>query len=87
VFTECDQNLIWWTGGDLTTTEARITPEGPWAKWLEAGFDTHSVVDDPRFEDPKNDDYRLKPNSPALQLGFEPIPVGKIGVKGYVRPE
>jgi hypothetical protein len=29
--------------------------------------------------DAAKDDYRLRPESPALKLGFEPIPVDKIG--------
>jgi len=29
--------------------------------------------------DAANDDYRLKPESPAFKLGFKPIPVEKIG--------
>ena len=28
---------------------------------------------------PDQDDYRLTPDSPALKLGFKPIPVEKIG--------
>jgi len=47
--------------------------------WREAGEGAHSIVADPLFVNPKNDDYRLKPESPALKLGFKPIPVGKIG--------
>jgi len=31
------------------------------------------------------DDYRLKPNSPAFELGFKPIPVEKIGLAGAPR--
>ena len=34
---------------------------------------------DPLFVDPSKDDYRLKPESPAMKLGFKPIPVQKIG--------
>jgi hypothetical protein len=36
-------------------------------------------VADPLFVDATRGDYRLKPDSPALGLGFEPIPVEKIG--------
>ena len=31
------------------------------------------------FVAPEKDDRRLKPDSPALKLGFKPIPVEKIG--------
>jgi len=50
-----------------------------WAAWQAMGFDRHSLVADPRFVDPDKDDYRLKPDSPALKLGFRPIPVERIG--------
>ncbi len=35
---------------------------------------------DPMFVDGENHDYRLKPESPALKLGFKPIPLEKIGL-------
>ena len=50
-----------------------------WQAWQALGFDQHSLIADPRFVDPDHDDYRLQPDSPALKLGFEPIPVEKIG--------
>jgi hypothetical protein len=34
---------------------------------------------DPLFVDIKRGDYRLKPGSPALKLGFKPIAVDRIG--------
>lgn len=82
VFAECDRNLYWLTTGDLTKLDGNITPVGPWAKWLEAGHDRNSVVADPLFVNPAKDDYRLKPESPAWKLGFQQIPVEKIGPKG-----
>jgi hypothetical protein len=48
------------------------------------GHETHSRIADPMFVDPAKDDYRLKPESPAIQLGFQPIDVGQIGVRGGV---
>jgi len=50
-------------------------------EWRQMGYDRHSVVADPLFVDPDNDDYRLKPDSPALELGFQPIDVGRIGIR------
>lgn len=83
VITECDRNLYWQIGEDLGTSEAAATPKGTLAQWRAAGFDAHSLVADPLFVDPAKDDYRLKPESPAWQLGFQPIAVSKIGARGY----
>jgi hypothetical protein len=33
------------------------------------------------FVDWKKDDFRLQPDSPAFHLGFEAIPVEKIGIR------
>ena len=62
---------------DVSLREAELADE--WESWQAAGMDKHSVVADPLFIDPEHDNYRLKPQSPALQLGFEPIPLEKIG--------
>ena len=62
---------------DLSLREAETVDE--WTAWQEMGLDRHSVVADPLFVDATRGDYRLKPDSPALGLGFEPIPVEKIG--------
>ncbi|MDO4569811.1 MAG: right-handed parallel beta-helix repeat-containing protein [Planctomycetia bacterium] len=46
----------------------------------ERGFDVHSIVnEDPLFVDLSNDDFRLKPESPAWKLGFEAIPDKTMG--------
>jgi len=50
-----------------------------WTSWQSLGFDGKSVVADPLFVDRDKDDYRLQPESPALKLGFQPIPIEKIG--------
>ena len=42
-----------------------------WRRGQALGFDQHSIFADPLFVDPDNGDYRLKPESPALALGFE----------------
>ncbi len=60
--------------------EPADTPTDQWPKWWQAaGLDQHSIVADPLFVDPDHADYRLRPESPALKLGFQPIPVEKIG--------
>ena len=46
------------------------------------GVDVHSLAIDPLFVDPENGDFRLKPNSPALKLGFVPFDISKVGLHG-----
>jgi hypothetical protein len=62
---------------DVSLVEVERLDE--WASWQKLGMDQHSVVADPRFMNPDRDDYRLQPDSPALKLGFQPIPLEKIG--------
>lgn len=51
----------------------------PFETWTRKGHDAHSVFADPLFVDPEHDDFRLRPESPALQLGFEPLPLDEMG--------
>ncbi len=50
-------------------------------EWRKQGFDAHSLVADPRFVDPKSDNYALRPDSPAFTLGFKAIDTGQVGLK------
>jgi hypothetical protein len=51
-----------------------------WDAWQGKGFDRHSLVADPLFQNPEEDDYQLRDESPAFSLGFERIPTDKIGL-------
>lgn len=62
---ECDHNL-YWAGGEAVEVE----PFGTLDDWREEGYDAQSIVADPQFVDAVRDDYRLRPGSPALELGF-----------------
>ena len=48
-------------------------------EWQAQGHDTHSLIANPGFADPKKGDFRLPPESPALKIGFEPIDLGEVG--------
>ena len=50
-----------------------------WEEWNARGKDVHSVYTDPMFVDPDNNDFRLKPGSPAFKLGFRPIDLSTVG--------
>ncbi len=60
-----------------------VTP-GPerlltWEQWRATGQDQGSVMADPLFVDAEKLDFRLRPESPALRLGFRQIPLEQIG--------
>jgi len=69
------EGVVWVDDVDLRTVE--VADE--WESWQAQGLDTHSLVADPLFVDAANDDYQLRPDSPAFELGFKPIPFEKIG--------
>ena len=78
---ESDYNVFFHTGGkDLVNRGAPGFDS--FEEWQKRGLDTHSIAADPLFVDPANDDYSLKPDSPALKLGFKPIDISKVGLRG-----
>jgi hypothetical protein len=88
-----ERNIIYWTegkllsgdwGGDKFRWEKNLfwNPNGTQGlpeKWKEQGLDKESVIADPLFVAPEKGDFTLKPDSPALKLGFQPIDVSKVG--------
>jgi hypothetical protein len=52
------------------------------AEWKALGADKNSVFADPRFVDREGGDFRLEPDSPALELGFKPFPLDRFGTQG-----
>ena len=50
--------------------------------WVgKAGQDAHSQTGDALFENPAIGDFRVKPGSPALALGFKNFPMDRFGVQ------
>ncbi len=62
---------------DVSLRKAVSTDE--WSAWRALGLDRSSVVGDPGFVAASRGDYRLKANSPALMLGFVPLPFERMG--------
>ncbi|MBN1803847.1 MAG: right-handed parallel beta-helix repeat-containing protein [Sedimentisphaerales bacterium] len=70
-------NCYWNTSGK------EINPAGlTLNQWREKGHDIGTIIADPMFVDAGNCDFRLKPNSPALKIGFKPFDYSKAGVYG-----
>jgi len=79
---ECDYNVYFLAANQ----EPQIRGAGSLSDWKKLGFDQHSLVADPQFVDVERGDYRLRPESPAFSLGFEPIPVESIGPRSKAVP-
>jgi len=73
-----DNNCYW----DATCKDVTFAGKSlaDWRK--ETGHDKNSIIADLLFVDSKNFDFRLKPNSPAIKLGFVPFDYTKAGVYG-----
>lgn len=55
------------------------------AQWRAVGRDEHSIVADPKFVDSSARDFRLREDSPARDIGFEPFDTADAGVYGAMR--
>ena len=79
---EFDYNLFYDQG--RTPVVTGLGDPMPLDKWQARGFDKHSLIADPQFVDPQRGDYRVKPQSAALKLGFKNFAMNQFGV---VKPE
>ena len=66
---ECDHNIYWKNGKPV-----------PLGKGVFGGFDQHSLVADPKFEDAEHGNFRLKQDSPAAKLGIHSIDLRGVGL-------
>lgn len=71
-----DRNLYFQASGKPVTFPGGLTL-GQWQQQRKQ--DQHSISADPGFVDPQHDDFRLQPDSPALQVGFQPFDYSQVG--------
>jgi hypothetical protein len=70
-----DYNLYWNQGRPI-----RFFADFSFRQWQQKfNQDRHSIVADPLFVAPENDDFRLKEHSPALAVGFKPFDAARAG--------
>lgn len=83
-----DLNLFWdVSGAEFVAGNVTYDAQGrlqvarayPLEGWRALGQDRHSLVADPRFADLAARDFALSPDSPALELGFQPIDLSDVG--------
>ncbi|NQT92037.1 MAG: right-handed parallel beta-helix repeat-containing protein [Lentisphaerae bacterium] len=89
ILQEIDHNVFWSDLGEfracVSSSSSRGGTDGEsealsLEEWQAKGYDAHSVFADPMFVDEANGDYRLKPESPALKLGFESFSMDECGL-------
>lgn len=78
-----DYNLIYHAGLPLLVPFIKAPPDQQWKVWQDKSLDQHSMIADPLFANIAKGDFHLLPNSPALKMGFQPIPIEKIGPYNY----
>ena len=76
----CENNLIWCYNNPVLVETHFYGKKITWEQWLEYGYEKGSIVGDPRFRNRTMDDFTLEKNSPAYELGFQSIPMDKIGL-------
>ena len=88
-FEEMDHNCFFKRAGAFTATVEELRfeerPDPAVQKydlkgWQDLGFDVHSVFADPLFVDPDRNDFQVRPDSPALKVGFKNFEMGKWGL-------
>ncbi len=61
---------------------ANTNAQAPLPAWVVGGREQGSKVADPLFENAAKHDFRIQPNSPALQTGFKPFDYSQAGIYG-----
>jgi parallel beta-helix repeat protein len=79
VTTKSDYNVIYHADLPLLVPYMKVLTDLQWKKWKDSGLDKNSLVADPLFTGIAKGDFTLAPASPALKMGFKPIPFEKIG--------
>jgi len=74
-----DLNLFFDTSGKRPWHRDAGKRRFSWTAWRKLGQDQHSIVADPAFRDWKKRDFRLKPGSPALKIGYRPPDLSDVG--------
>jgi len=79
-----DDNLVFAPGKNEVVAVKGGPADGSWENWraLSGGkYDARSRIADPHFVNAAKRDYRLRPDSPARQLGIKSIDTRAIGLK------
>ena len=82
-----ENNLVWMpnsevqikTYGHVITKENFKSKDFTFEEWKYMGNDQNTLIADPKIQDIENEDFKLNQDSPAFKLGFESLPIEKMG--------
>lgn len=79
---ESDRNVIFYSGGKTPLVINQLEGNtSSWENWLNQGYERNSILEDPMFRNPKNHNYSLMTDSPALKVNFEAIDISNVGLR------
>jgi hypothetical protein len=61
------------------SSEAMRFGKATLSEWQARGHDLNSAIADPLFTAPRGHDFSIRPGSPALKMGFQPIDLRGVG--------
>jgi hypothetical protein len=87
-FERVDNNCFYCYAGEFQAVVDQLRSDGGkrnpkrynLEEWQKLSFDEHSVFADPLFIDPEKRNFQLRPESPALKIGFINFEMGKWGL-------
>jgi Right handed beta helix region len=87
-FEKIDGNCFYCSNGDFHAVVDQLRSENGkknaqrynLQEWQKLGFDQHSIFGDPLFMDAANRNFQVRPESPALKIGFKNFEMGKWGL-------
>jgi parallel beta helix pectate lyase-like protein/glycosyl hydrolase family 141 len=87
-FEKIDSNCFYCSNGDFHAVVDQLRSENgkrnakryTLQEWQNLGFDQHSIFGDPLFVDAANHNFEVRPDSPALKIGFKNFEMGKWGL-------
>lgn len=69
------------SGEQLVFVESSKRRKYSLEEWRNFGYDTYSIVEDPKIKDIRKYDFTLLGDSPAFKIGFKPINLENVGAR------
>ncbi|MEM1582816.1 MAG: right-handed parallel beta-helix repeat-containing protein [Candidatus Bathyarchaeia archaeon] len=69
------------SGGPIIFLESSKGRKYSLEEWRDFGYDTYSIIADPRFKEIRKYDFTLLEDSPAFKIGFKPINLEGVGAR------